>query len=175
LAAQGFNICIVSRDAGKIAYRLQELRDKYPNIETLGVEADLANLTTVAEYQALVREKLSHIDIALLVLNAGVMQTGVYLEQNSDADVESTMAVNGLHVAFLAKALIGRLRERVNRSGIIIVSSGLANVVSPGIATYCATKAMVTSFGVGLHYEEHDKVDVLVWEAGAAMTGLGHG
>ena len=43
----------------------------------------------------------------------------------------------------------------------------------PGIASYCATKAMVSAFGVGIHYELKEHVDVLVWEAGASKTGLG--
>ena len=47
-------------------------------------------------------------------------------------------------------------------------------MVVPGIASYCGTKAMVSAFGTGINYELRDKnVDVLVWEAGAAKTGLG--
>ena len=106
LAAQGFNICIISRDGPKIQYKLNELRDKYPNIQVLGVEADLSQMTTVAQYRELVQTKLGDIDIALLVLNAGVMQTGVYFELNTDREIESTMAINGLHVVYLAKVLI---------------------------------------------------------------------
>ena len=45
----------------------------------------------------------------------------------------------------------------------------------PGVASYCATKAMVSAFGTGIHYELKEKIDVLVWEAGAAKTGLGGG
>ena len=116
---------------------------------------------------------MAGLDIALLVLNAGVMQTGIPFDMNTDKEVESVIRVNGLHVIYLAKALVNQMRSREKRSGLVIVSSGLANASGVGIATYCATKALVSSFGVGIHYENKDGIDVLVWEAGPGQTNLG--
>lgn len=129
----------------------------------------------MADYTELVANKLSEIDIAILVLNAGVMTPGVPFDMNTDKEVESVIRINGLHVTYLAKALANKLQTREKRSGLVIVSSGLANVSAPGIATYCATKAMVSAFGVGIYYELKDRVDVLVWEAGPGQTNLGQG
>ena len=45
----------------------------------------------------------------------------------------------------------------------------------PGIATYSATKAMVSNFSEALHFEVRDKIDVTCWEAGPCYTNLGNG
>ena len=132
-------------------------------------------MTTVAEYRQLAKEQFPDIDIGLLVLNAGVMVPYFPYDMSTDEQAESTFAINGLHVVYMTKALVERLQQREKRSGLIIVSSGLANVKMPGVASYCATKAMVSAFGTGIHYELKEKIDVLVWEAGAAKTGLGGG
>jgi len=60
----------------------------------------------MAEYRSLVDLHLKDLDIGYLALNAGI-GTGqkTFLEQ-SDASVDSIMALNGLHVVFLAKALL---------------------------------------------------------------------
>ena len=92
---------------------------------------------------------------------------------STDADAESTFGINGLHVVYMTKALVNRLIQREKRSGVVIVSSGLSKLEMPGIASYCATKAMVTAFGTGIHYELKEKLDVLVWNAGPSQTGLG--
>ena len=42
LAAQGFNICMISRNKSKIDEKLDEIKQLYPDIDVLGVEADLS-------------------------------------------------------------------------------------------------------------------------------------
>lgn len=48
LAHRGFNICMISRNKAKIDEKLNILREKYPTIRMMGVEADLAKITNVA-------------------------------------------------------------------------------------------------------------------------------
>lgn len=43
----------------------------------------------------------------------------------------------------------------------------------PGIATYSATKALVTNFTESLHYEVNDWIDVTCWDCGPCYTNLG--
>lgn len=57
----------------------------------------------------------------------------------------------------------------------MIVSSGLANTTMPGIASYCATKIMVSNFAESLYYEVKEKIDVTLWEPGPCFTNLGQG
>ena len=42
----------------------------------------------------------------------------------------------------------------------------------PGIGAYCATKALVSNFAEGLHFEVRHKIDVTCWEPGACSTNL---
>jgi len=50
MAAQGFNVCIVSRNAEKIEDALKVIRSAYPNIETKSVVANFSKMRTIAEY-----------------------------------------------------------------------------------------------------------------------------
>ena len=51
LAAQGFNICMVSRNKEKIDTKLAEIKELFPLCETRGVVADLSKMSTMEEYR----------------------------------------------------------------------------------------------------------------------------
>lgn len=55
---------------------------------------------------------------------------------------------------------------------MMMTSSMLAHVNMPGVAAYCATKAMVSSFSEALSFEVRDKIDVTCWEPGTTSTNL---
>ena len=127
MAAQGFNICIVGRNADKIAQVLKDISVKYPKIKTRAVICDFAKLFTVQEYQTIVADKVADIDIAMLFLNAGVMPEGAIGElykMNND-DLQAVVTVNALHPIYLAKVLINQILARNHLSAIVITSSGL--------------------------------------------------
>ena len=75
LAREGFNICIVSRNADKIREKLseiwQECRKGDRDFQTLAVVADFAKLHTIEDYRREIADKVAHLDIGVLVLNAG--------------------------------------------------------------------------------------------------------
>ena len=54
LAADGFNICIISRSKTKIDSKLEEIKTMHPKVKTLGIVCDFAKLSTVAQYRDLV-------------------------------------------------------------------------------------------------------------------------
>lgn len=128
----------------------------------------------MAQYKGLVARELADLDIGILCLNAGCMVQGP-VDLVSDADFERVFGLNALHVVYLTKALQPQMQERRKKSLILTVSSGLANVTMPGIASYCATKAMVSNFMEAFSFEVRDKSDVTVWEAGPCYTNLGNG
>ena len=128
-------------------------------------------MTTVAEYRELIRSYMSDIDIGVLCLNAGCLPEGP-VDLISDKDFEGVFGLNGLHVVLMTKAFLTTLLSREQRSTIMITSSGLANISMPGIAAYCATKAMVSSFGQALHYELRHKIDFTVWEPGPCYSNI---
>ncbi len=71
------------------------------------------------------------------------------------------MAVNALHPIYLSKVLLKQLLSRKQRSGIIVVSSGLGSMPVPGILTYSCAKAFSSYLAEGLNYELKDKIDVI--------------
>ena len=128
-------------------------------------------MTTVAEYRELIRSKMSDIDIGVLCLNAGSMVEGP-TDLISDEDFERIFVLNGLHVVLMTKAFLATLFSREQRSTIVVTSSGLANISMPGIASYCATKAMVSNFGQSLYFEVRHKIDFTVWEPGPCYSNI---
>ena len=135
------------------------------------MQADLASMTTVAQYRELIRSQMSDIDIGILCLNAGCWVEGP-ADLISDEDFERVFGLNGLHVVLMTKAFLTTLLAREQRSAILVTSSVLANISMPGLAAYCATKAMVSNFGQALHFEQRHKIDFTVWEPGPCDTNL---
>lgn len=88
LSAQGFNIALVSRTM----YKLQAVENKCksinPAIQTRKVQADFSNVTRSKEIEVLefykgIYNKLSDLDIAIVINNAGVMFTGKFCDTPS--------------------------------------------------------------------------------------------
>ena len=152
LAAQGFNILMLSRNGAKIEGKIAELKQRHPAIKFKGIEADCSSKTSVKEYSELIAQEMGDLDIGIVCLNAGCWVDGP-TDLVSDADFERVFGLNGLHVVYLTKALLPKLLARGQRSALMVTSSGLANVAMPGIASYSATKAMVSNFTQALHFE----------------------
>lgn len=93
-------------------------------------------------------------------------------EQVSDEQYSSMFNINGLHVVYLAKAMLNQLLERRSRSAIVIVSSVASYLIHSDITTYCTTKAMVRTFGQALHHEVKAKIDVLAWTPGYILSNM---
>ena len=75
LAKEGFNICLVSRTEMKLkAVVDQELKDF--NVETRIIVGDFSNNANLTYYNDLM-SKVSDLDIGLVVLNAGVANSGL--------------------------------------------------------------------------------------------------
>ena len=143
-----------------------------PNIQTKAVVADLSTMYTIEDYHKLVLENgLFDLDIGILCLNAGRVSIGP-IDLLTDADIQTMITLNALHVVYLTKALLNQLRSRATRSAIIIVSSGISGMPIPGVATYSCSKSLVSNFGQALHYEVRDKIDVTVWEPGSTDTKI---
>ena len=109
LAREGFNICIVSRNEDKINTKLEEIRkecrDGDPTFMTLCITADFWQLKSIEDYRKVVAEKVEHLDVAVLALNAGFVQIGPMIDIRDD-EIEKMVQVNANHVIYLAKALL---------------------------------------------------------------------
>jgi short-subunit dehydrogenase len=127
--------------------RLDELASRWPDIEVL-----TADLTTESGMTA-VSERLADVfrPVDLLVNNAGFGTSGSFV----DIPVERSADEVKLNVEALVRLSHAALEGMVarQRGWVLNVSSVASFQSAPGLATYAATKAFVTSFTEALHEE----------------------
>jgi short-subunit dehydrogenase len=148
LAAEGTDLVMVARRAG----RLQEIAGRLAGEHKIDVEVLAADLTK-PDPLALVEARLADVTrpVELLVNNAGFGVSGAFAEVPADS-AEGQIRLNVLALMRLTHAVLPGMLAR-GHGGILNVSSMAGFVLSPGGATYAATKAFVTSFSESLQVE----------------------
>lgn len=105
LAQQGFNICIIGRNEQKMKVKLDDIKARAGKpIKTRYIVADFSKLTKIAQYEK-IAEQLRDIDVAMLILNAGVAQMAPFKDIPVQY-LEETVNVNALQPAFLTKTMV---------------------------------------------------------------------
>lgn len=166
LASAGMNLALVARRGEVLAARAEELAREF-NIETVWIARDLSEDGAVEA----IFDQLAAIEIALLVMNAGVETTGHFTMvplhrhiqlQRLNVDVPMRMA-----------RLFGQAMMERGRGGLIFVSSLFGYQGVPLVANYAASKAYVLSLGEALNVEMKPfGVDVLVLSPGLTNTDM---
>ena len=65
---------MISRNKAKMDEKVNQLKEKYSNIEVLAIQCDFSQLSTMQEYRQLIEDNnLENLDIAILCPNAGVV------------------------------------------------------------------------------------------------------
>lgn len=144
LVGRGYAVRAVARSEAK----LKELAAEVGS----GVEALAADLST-AEGQRKAAEALEAGGFDLLVNNAGVGLVGPF----ADAEVDKLLAMLRLNCEAVVALSHAFLKGAKAGDALVNVSSTLAFMPSPGLGTYAATKAFVTSFSEALWYEQRDR------------------
>jgi len=139
------------------------------------VETLVADLAVEADVQALI-DRAETLKIDLLVSNAGFGDFGRFVENRLKRELDM-VAVNVRAVVAMTRALLpgmtARAKERGERAGVITVSSTLAFVPTPMLATYAATKSFELSWGEAVAEEMREEpVDMLVLCPGATRTNF---
>jgi short-subunit dehydrogenase len=148
LAARGHDLVLVARNEA----RLRELGDALEAEHGTRVEILAADLEADAG-AARVAARLSNTahPVELLVNNAGFGTSGRFHELPVDQE-KAEIRLNVLALVELTHAALGSMVDR-GHGGIINVSSVGAYQPTPLSATYCATKAFVSSFTNAIHEE----------------------
>ncbi len=118
--------------------------------ERLGATTFPLDLTDTGEIEAAC-EIVDELDV--LVHNAGVSIPGQVAESNVD-EWRATFAVNVFGVVELTLALLPALRRA--RGQVVFINSGAGRNVSPGMASYSASKFAVRAFADSLREDEPD-------------------
>lgn len=83
---------------------------------------------------------MGDLDVGFVAINAGMVGMVGHMDQVSDKQVEQVYTLNCLQHAYFAKAISEKIVDRSKRAGLIVVSSGIANLVVPGVTGYSSTK-----------------------------------
>jgi uncharacterized protein len=164
LADAGLNVVLVARRLDALQELGAALARGY-GVDYRAVGVDLSDPGMLAP----IAQATNDIDVGLLVSNAGAALPGPFL----DSDLQTQRAILRLNTAAhlgLTHHFGERLARR-GRGGIVLVSAMGAAYGVPYMAHTAATKAYVTSFGVGLHGELAKRgVHVTVLEPGPTRT-----
>lgn len=146
LAQRGLNLVLIARREEKLKALATSLT------ESAGIDVKVVVLDLVSEHAvAELEEATEQLDIGLVVLNAGVLVIGPFLDQPRDTQTNLVL-LNSVRPMQLAHHFGNRLMRR-HRGGIILVASLAGEHPMPYEAAYAASKAFVSSFGQALHTE----------------------
>lgn len=140
LAARGYALVLVARDAARLAEVAQALHQRYGTaVEVIG-----ADLATDAGVDLVVQRLDAGNDdderaITLLVNNAGFGTKGS-LVSGDRGEQEAMVRLHVLAVHRLTQAALAPMARRAS-GAIVTVSSVASFLTSPGNVNYCATKA----------------------------------
>ena len=166
LAAVGLNVVAVARNKAKLNSLSSELKTKY-RIEVEVISEDLS----LPESSQSVFDKTSHLDVGLLVANAGAENNGSFIT-NELKDESRLLSLNIVSPMQLTHHFGKKMAER-GRGGIILTSSLFGYQGVPLVANYSATKAYILSLGEALNVEFKPLgVDVTVLSPGLTKTPM---
>lgn len=146
-AAGGYDLII----HGRRREALDEVRASILRTADVNVAICIADLATAEGIAAVEEAVRSAPELTLLVNNAGFSSLKVFHDEPIDGQ-EAIIRVHVLATVRLTHAAIQVMRRR-GEGGIINVSSVAGFFLGPGSATYCSTKAYITSFTETLHME----------------------
>ncbi len=147
LAADGYDLVLVARDAARLRARATELATAH-NVAVEVLVADLSTDAGTAAVQRRLADPAAPVD--LLVNNAGMSLNRSFL-RTGVGDEDELLALNVRAVMRLTHAVLPGMVAR-GRVGVINVSSAAGfGAVMPG-STYPASKAWVTNFSESVAY-----------------------
>ncbi|AAO55383.1 MULTISPECIES: SDR family NAD(P)-dependent oxidoreductase [Pseudomonas syringae group] len=146
-ARRGHNLVLAARDKP----RLDALAARLIKEHDIAVDVLQADLTNAADLTALETRLRDDAQIGILINNAGMAQSGGFLEQSTEA-IERLIALNVVALTRLAAAVAPRFAESGTGS-IVNLGSVVGFAPEFGMTVYGATKAFVLYLSQGMHLE----------------------
>ena len=170
LAARGYDLVLVSRNAARLEARAQTIASETDaKVQTLAV--DLAESGSARRVFHFTAEQGLEIDV--LINNAGVGLFGEHVSLNLDAS-QAMLQLNVTSVCDLCLLYGQEMRAR-GRGRILNVASTAAYQPTPYFAAYGASKSFVLNFSEALAKElESEGVTVSCLSPGPTDTGFFH-
>ncbi|NAS99263.1 SDR family NAD(P)-dependent oxidoreductase [Pseudomonas syringae] len=146
-ARRGHNLVLAARDKP----RLDALAARLIKEHDVTVEVLQADLTNAADLTALETRLRDDAQIGILINNAGMAQSGGFIEQSAEA-IERLIALNVVALTRLAAAVAPRFAESGTGS-IVNLGSVVGFAPEFGMTVYGATKAFVLFLSQGMNLE----------------------
>ena len=146
-ARRGHDLVLVARDKARLETLAVHLREKY----RIAVDVVPADLTQSSELEALEARLRDDSKIGILINNAGVAQSGGFLEQSVQS-LNTLIALNTTALTRLASAVAPRLVQ-AGEGAIVNIGSVVGLAPEFGMSVYAATKAFVQLLSQGLSHE----------------------
>jgi len=167
-AEGGYDLVLVARNAGQLLDLAAGINEEYGRWATT-IPADLGEPGATQQLCRQLRQE--HIDVDVLVNNAGLLDNGEFTDI-SLRDHEQLINLNITALTALTHQLLGPMRQR-GHGKILNVASLAAFQPVPQLAVYAATKAYVLSFSEALHEElKGSGVTITALCPGFVRTGM---
>ena len=150
-ARRGHDLVLVARDQSRLDTLAERLRAEHQ----VAVDVLPADLTNPADLPALETRLRSDTRIGILINNAGMAQSGGFLEQSAEA-IERLITLNTTALTRLAAAIAPRLAQS-GTGAIVNIGSVVGFAPEFGMSIYGATKAFVLFLSQGLDQELSSK------------------
>lgn len=166
LAQRGYNIVGVSKPGDNVAEVARLIAQEH-NVQSLGIELDLAQDGCAASLKEQVEEASIHVDF--LVNNVGVGGTSEFIHSRPEAN-RFMMNLNMQATVSICQAFLPDMAQK-GAGYVLNVSSMAANFAMPYKSLYSASKAFVRTFTIGIRGEMKPfGVSVSVVQPGAMLT-----
>jgi len=166
------HIVLVSRDIDASASQMDEISERYPDLEIHHVRFDAADSASMVHVVAEIVQEVGDIDVA--VIAQGVLQEGIDYCANPAA-LQPVADVNFTGTMVLMYALAGQLRSQ-GYGKIVLLSSVAGERVRRGNPVYGASKAGIDGFALALDHElVGSGVSILVVRPGFVTTKMTKG
>jgi short-subunit dehydrogenase len=166
IASTGMNVVLVARRQERLEQLSKELIDSY-GIKTRVICADLSDKNDTKNIITIVDD----LEIGLLVNNAGILNTGNFLDSNLEAEIQ-LLNTNCQSFLILTHGLGNKMKSR-DKGAIIFLASVLSVTAVSRWGTYSASKGFDLQFAEALTEElKQYNIDVLALCPGLTRTEL---
>ncbi|KAJ3640123.1 hypothetical protein Zmor_003439 [Zophobas morio] len=159
LAKTGLNVVLISRSREKLETVAKDIVSKY-GIETKIIEADFTNTDRIYTE---IDKQLTGLEVGVLINNVGMSypHPEYFLDLKNKDEIYNNIINCNIHsVTNMCKIVLPGMAER--RRGVIVnLSSTAAQIPSPLLTVYAATKAYVDKFSQDLS-SEYSKFGVTI-------------
>ena len=170
-AALGFNLVLVARREALLEAIKADITGKF-HVSVVSISFDLSQGASFPQLTAGILERISGLDVSILINNAGMAQDLIPFTQLTTSAIENLLHLNLVAPTLLTHLLMKQLAARQHRSAVVNVSSLLGQIPAYGASVYAGTKAYLRFLTYAVGEEAKDKVDFLTVNLGATTTAM---